>query len=343
MPLYGALALDRAVSRFPRMAKLDTEAWTLPGTEILQLAWEVGGDAARLLPRAMHPAIPPYAAVTVARFPDTRVGPFTLALLRLAGRAGAYSRGLALGGVATSESAARALRERWGLPVAHGEVTFLHCHDRAVARVSVDGETVLDAALVAPEVIAAADVQYIPSVTLAEVTEDGQARVRLVQVDPHYTFHKAERGRPHVDRFDANAWNAGGLALIDPISASFTIADTDLPQIRFVDPGRARHAPHPLMATTATRRALHTRSAISSASGTRSARRAWATLRARRSPPPSPRPAAWASSRRRIRLRRSCGPRSAACATSRTCRSASTSCSPPSVPPATRRSSSRIA
>jgi hypothetical protein len=234
MPLYGALELDRVVSRLPRMANLDTEAWRLPGVEILQLAWEVGDDSARLLPRAMHPAVPPYAAVTVARYPDTPVGPFALALLRLIGRAGAHPRGLVLGAVATSAEAASALRERWGVPAVPGQVALRHYHDRVIGTARVEGETVLDVALVAPEVIAAGDVQYIASVTLAEVTEDGQASVRLVQVDPHYTFHKAERGRPHVDRFDADAWNAGGLALIDPISASRTTADTDLPQIRFV-------------------------------------------------------------------------------------------------------------
>jgi hypothetical protein len=234
MPLYGALELDRVVSRLPRMANLDTEAWRLPGVEILQLAWEVGDDSARLLPRAMHPAVPPYATVTVARYPDTPVGPFVLALLRLIGRAGAHPRGLVLGAVATSAEAASALRERWGVPAVSGQVTLRRYHDRVIGTARVDGETVLDVALVAPEVIAAGDVQYIASVTLAEVTEDGQAGVRLVQVDPHYAFHKAERGRPHVDRFVPDAWNAGGLALIHPISASLTSVDTDLPQIRFV-------------------------------------------------------------------------------------------------------------
>jgi len=234
MPLYGALEPDRVVSRLPRMANLDTEAWRLPGVEILQLAWEVGDDSARLLPRAMHPAVPPYATVTVARYPATPVGPFVLALLRLIGRAGAHPRGLVLGAVATSAEAASALRERWGVPAVPGHVTVRRYHDRMIGTVRVDGETVLDVALVAPEVIAAGDVQYIASVTLAEVTEDGQAGVRLVQVDPHYTFHKAERGRPHVDRFLPDAWNAGGLALVHPISASLTSVDTDLPQIRFV-------------------------------------------------------------------------------------------------------------
>ena len=52
--------------------------------------------------------------------------------------------------------------------------------------------------------------------------------------DPHYTLHKAERGRPKLSRFDQVASNAEGLAPLHPIAASFTSCDTDLPQIRFV-------------------------------------------------------------------------------------------------------------
>jgi hypothetical protein len=56
----------------------------------------------------------------------------------------------------------------------------------------------------------------------------------LVQIDPHYTLHKAERGRPRLYRFERAAWNAESLAPLHPIAASFTACDTDLPQIRFV-------------------------------------------------------------------------------------------------------------
>ena len=56
----------------------------------------------------------------------------------------------------------------------------------------------------------------------------------LVQVDPKYTFHKAERGRPEVSVFDAAAWNAGNLRPTDPIVATVALVDTDLPRIRFV-------------------------------------------------------------------------------------------------------------
>src|SRR5262249_53116994 len=103
-----------------------------------------------------------------------------------------------------------------------------------VALVSRQGAPVLEAVLINPEPISAADVQYIHSVTLARCEEGGRTTSVLVQVDPHYTLHKAERGRPKLSRFDQPAWNAEGLAPLHPIAASFTSCDTDLPQIRFV-------------------------------------------------------------------------------------------------------------
>jgi hypothetical protein len=93
---------------------------------------------------------------------------------------------------------------------------------------------VLDCALVNPEPIAGSDVQYIHAVTLARVPRDGHDAPCLVQIDSHYTFHKAERGAPAVSHFDAAAWSAEPIRLTHPISGSFTTCDTDLPRIRFV-------------------------------------------------------------------------------------------------------------
>ena len=59
MPLFGALELDRAAPRLATLRDLDTEPWTLTQAEILQLAFEVPRATQALLPRAMHPAIPP--------------------------------------------------------------------------------------------------------------------------------------------------------------------------------------------------------------------------------------------------------------------------------------------
>jgi Acetoacetate decarboxylase (ADC) len=234
MPTFGALELPTVVDRLPSVRDLDTEAWSLPGAEILQLAFEVPRATEALLPRAMHPAIPPYATVWVIRYPESPVGPFTLAQLRLMGRAGAHPRGFVLGAVASTTEAATALRERWGLPVVPGRITFTRRHDRITSTVVRDGATVLDCALIDPEPISGGDVQYIHSVTLAHAPLDGTTGPRLIQVDSRYTFKKAERGRPHVGLLVAPAWSAGPLQLLNPIAATATWVDTDLPRIRFV-------------------------------------------------------------------------------------------------------------
>jgi hypothetical protein len=93
---------------------------------------------------------------------------------------------------------------------------------------------VLDCALIDPEPIAGSDVQYIHSVTLARAPLDGKTGPLLLQVDSRYTFKKADRGRPHVAALTASAWNAGPLRPLNPIAATVTAVDTDLPRIRFV-------------------------------------------------------------------------------------------------------------
>ena len=234
MPTFGALELTSVADHLPTARDLDTEAWPLPGADILQLAFEVPRATETLLPRAMHPAIPPYASIWVTRYPETPVGPFTVAQLRLMGRAGAHPRGFVLGAVASTAEAATALRERWGLPAVPGKVTFTRRHDRIMASVARDGVTILDCELVDPEAISGGDVQYIHSVTLAHAPLDGTTAPRLIQVDSHYTIRKAERGRPRVNVLLSSAWSAEPLRPLNPIAATATTVDTDLPRIRFV-------------------------------------------------------------------------------------------------------------
>jgi hypothetical protein len=234
MPAFGTLELPAVTARLPVMPNLDTGAWTLPGAELMQLAFEVPRATAELLPRAMHPAIPPYATINVTRYPHSPAGPFVLAQLRLMARAGAHPRGFVLGAVASTADAAKALRERWGYPAVPGTIAFTRRHDRIMARVTRDGVLILDAALVDPEAISGSDVQLIHTVTLAQAPLDGETAPRLIQVDPRYTFAKAERGRVEVARLEAAGWNARGVIPLNPISASVSTCDTDLPAIRFV-------------------------------------------------------------------------------------------------------------
>src|SRR5262245_65923223 len=144
MPLFGTLELPAVASRLPVMPDLDTEAWNLPGAEILQLAFEVPRDTEALLPRAMHPAIPSYATILVARYPESPVGPFALAQLRLMARAGAHPRGFLLAAVASTNAAATQLREGWGFPAVAGAVVLRRRHDRGTAMVPRQGPAVID-------------------------------------------------------------------------------------------------------------------------------------------------------------------------------------------------------
>jgi hypothetical protein len=98
------------------------------------------------------------------------------------------------------------------------------------ASVRREGRTILELALIDPEIVSGSDLQYIHAVTLARV--DGATQ--LIQIDPHYTLHRAARGRAHVSRFEAEAWQAVPIKLAMPISASISTSDTDLPRIRFV-------------------------------------------------------------------------------------------------------------
>jgi hypothetical protein len=234
MPTFGGLEMTTVAGRLPRLRDLDTETWSLPDAEILQLSFEVPRATDALLPRAMHPAIPPYTTILVTRCPESPVGPFLLAQLRLMARAGAHPRGFLLGAVASTEEAAAALRDRWGFPAVAGTVGLKRRHDRVMATVTCGGASILECALVDPVPISGADVQYIHSVTLAQAPLDGEPAPWLIQVDPRYTYHKAERGRPEVSRLEVDAWGARPLRLLNPISATVCTCDTDLPRIRFV-------------------------------------------------------------------------------------------------------------
>ena len=235
MPLYGTLDITQDAKRLPTLPNLDTEAWTLPKAEMMQLLIEVPRSSTEgLLPKAMHPALPSYVILAVTRYSDSPVGPFNLAMLRLGSRAGAHPRGFMLGAVASTDASALELRARWGFPVEQGEVKFLRRHDRVMGTVKTDGRTILDCALIDPQPVAGTDVQYINWVTAANAPLDGQTQPMLIQVDPKYTFYKSERGKPQVATFDAKAWNAGAIELAEPIVGTCCTVDTDLPRIRFV-------------------------------------------------------------------------------------------------------------
>jgi hypothetical protein len=254
MPHSGQLDVQTVAARAPRLRGFDTEVWELPGAEILHLTFEVVEEPAReLIPPALHPSIPPYVALWIARYPQSPIGPFALAQVRLVARAGVRPRGYLLGAYTDSEKAAAELSARWGFTASRGAIAIDPRHDRIIGRVQRNSETILEMELENPEQISGSDVTYSDGLNLARATLDGQERPVLIQVDPEYVFLSAQRGRPRLITLHGAAWGADDkLRCTTPIAAVFTRCDTDFPKLRFaLDPtvqqarGRIRLAERP--------------------------------------------------------------------------------------------------
>ena len=239
MPSFGKQDVQTAAARAPLMSGFDTDVWELKNAEILHLAFEVvEAPAEWLVPPALHPSIPPYATLSVARFPASPVGPFMLAQVRLVVRAGIRPRGYLLGAYTDSEKAASELRARWGFTVGIGTLTLQSRHDRVIGTVARGGQTILNMELENPEQVSGSDVTYLDSLHLARVVENGKETSLIVQIDPEYVFHSAQRGKPHLISLQSDTWGADGkLQCTNPMHATFCRCDTDLPKLRFaMDP-----------------------------------------------------------------------------------------------------------
>ncbi len=234
MPRFGTLDLSGWNKSAPTIDGYKTEPLLLKGAQILSINIEIDDDPAdALIPRTMHPSIPEYAIFNVTNYPESPFGPFAIAEVRISGRTGVRPRGFVLRSYCNNEDACRELASRWGYPTAPAEVKLDIRHDRVVGRVTAGGRPVLECELIDRDVIAGGDIQYIASMHMARNNEDG--KLVLVQVDPDFTFSKAERGKPRIILLDNDAFSAGNnLRLGNPISATFTTAEVTLPKIRYV-------------------------------------------------------------------------------------------------------------
>lgn len=232
MPLFGQLDLAKALPAAPTVGGLAPDTWTLPNAETLQVSYEVNEDAALgITPPALHPSIPPYATFSVCRFPESPVGAFNLAMVRLIVRAGIRPRGLLIAAFTDSEAAATQLREGWGYNISVADVRFSRRHNRVSGTVAVDGTTIMDAGLEDPEPVAGGDLELFDNLHLANVPDSGP---QIIQVDPAYTYHRAERGAPSLEPFDAAAFGALGIEPVYGVVAVACEADMELTAPRFV-------------------------------------------------------------------------------------------------------------
>lgn len=233
-PRLGTLDVAARAADLPLLSSLESPSWELPGAQFLQINWEVeDAPALDLTPPSLHPSIPPFASFFGGHFPDTPVGPFSLAQVRLVVRAGIRPRALGLGAVCDSADAADALRDHWGFPVQVGPVEVSRRHDQVRVAAELDGRSVIELAVHTADVINGSDLMTFDNLHLVRI--EGEDGPKLVQVDPEYTIQQADRGRPTVSLPDPQALGMGGrIRLASPIIGFTFRADTDLVPFRFI-------------------------------------------------------------------------------------------------------------
>lgn len=234
MPLNGGLDVTTAKS-VANMPDLATEALELKAAEVLQIMFEIDAEPMLdLLPAALHPTIPPTVTFVFYKLGDSPIGGFTFAQVRVGSRAGARPRGYLVGACIDNPEAGEALTRRWGYNCREAEVSLTREYHRIEGFVRVNGTAILEVTLEDPEPISGADIQYVANMHLADVSRGGETQRLLVQVDPEFVIHKADRGRPQLKSFDAAAWGDARIDPAYPVSASYSRSDIEMPRIRYV-------------------------------------------------------------------------------------------------------------
>jgi hypothetical protein len=240
MVFSGTLDIARHLDLASSMPSLKTEALEIPNVEMVAAFFEIDdGDMEGLLPPALHPTIPPTVQFFGMKVTEGPLGAFSFAQVRVGCRAGVRPRGYTTLCFCDSAEASTALSERWGFPVQPGEVIVQRNYDRVQLVAEADGRRVLSVELMDPLPINGGDVQYTASVNLAKASHDGDEKPWLVQVDPDYAVRRADRARPTLHLFDAEAWAAEGVIPVYPITGSYTVSDMTLPALRYLmDPAK---------------------------------------------------------------------------------------------------------
>ena len=233
MPRSGTLDVGPTIADAPAVASLAAPTWEMADAQFLQINWEVeDGAALALTPPSLHPSIPPFASFFAGHYPESPEGAFSIVQVRLVVRAGIRPRALCLGAVCDSAPVTAALREHWGYPVSPGDVEVSRRHDVVRFTASLDGRVVADLAVHTADVINGGDLMTFDNLHLVRLGDDEGPT--LIQVDPEYTIHQADRGRPVVSLPDPQALGMrGGLRLVAPIIGFAFRADTDLVPVRF--------------------------------------------------------------------------------------------------------------
>lgn len=242
MPDQGRLTKPRVPHTSPAVAPLyPPPPWKLLGARVLKLMYETDVEPLLAwLPPKLTRSSPPYAVITVAEYPDTPIGPFSLAAQYLGCRAGFFIRALTLQAVTDSATAMAALREVWGYPCTLGTVNLGGEGSVKTASVGAGGVPLVALEMRDGGPIEADLVRFDPvlNLRLFPSLEEGKKHdlLQMVQIDPDYAVQAAERGAGSVE-FPAGAESPWAvLPVRNIISAAYCEMDTELPLARFVIP-----------------------------------------------------------------------------------------------------------
>jgi hypothetical protein len=241
MPLSGTLDVSPRAADAPLVTSLATEPVVLERAEILYAMFEIdAGEMEDMIPAALNPTIPPVVTFVTIRAQASPIGSFTLTQARVGCRAGVRPRGFPTGGFIEGDTeAADALQDRWGFALQPGDVSLRRGFHDIVSEVVVDGRTILSFSSVDPLPLTGAEVLFASSMHLARVRRNGDEQVRLVQMDPEFTFHRASRGSARLEAFDPQAFGDERLTVVFPVSVWYAVCDLSLPKVRYIcDPDR---------------------------------------------------------------------------------------------------------
>lgn len=236
MPLSGTLDVSQRVADSPLVTSLAAEPVVLERAEILYAMFEIDArEMESLIPAALNPTIPPVVTFVTIKAAGSPIGSFTLAQTRIGCRAGVRPRGFPVAGyIDADEDVVSVLADRWGFALQPAEVSLGRRYHDIVSQVHADGRPILEVSAVDPIPLTGGEVLFASSMQLARVRREGEEQVRLVQVDPEFTFHRAARGGARLDAFDPQAWGEERLAVVYPVSAWYAVCDLTLPKVRYI-------------------------------------------------------------------------------------------------------------
>jgi len=229
--LTGTADLDALARRAPVMRALDAGPLALRAADVVQAAFELPYSSREaLVPPGLHPTTPPLLVLLAWRVRESPWGEFSMAQARVSCRSGVRPRGFVAGCIVDNADAGAALAADWGLPVAAGSVHVRRGYDLVELVAARDGCGPTHVVAVDPVPLDVGDVAFTVTTTLARTPRG----LRLVQLEPEYVLHRAERVRPRLVAFDGTAWGLSGPPPRSPVAATVSAGDVDLPRLRFL-------------------------------------------------------------------------------------------------------------